>query len=97
MMGGFSTVIESNPIFRTPEKWVLQIASRQTIWTNSSEHWSLEDAVNAAILQINFNPSLVMRIINNLTLDIEWESSNIADFQHLKNDAISISGIGMGL
>jgi len=79
-MGGFSSTVESNPVFFHAEKWLLQIASRQTIWTNSSEHWSLEDAIQAAILQINFNPALVMRIINTLTLDVEWESSNIQDF-----------------
>jgi len=96
--GGYrpSSTIESNPVFFMPEKWLLQIASRQTIWTNSSEHWSLEDAVEAAILQINFNPALVMRIINTLTMDVEWESSNIQDFQHLKHDAAAISGIGIG-
>jgi len=96
-MGGYSTELyESNPVFYMPEKWLLQQASRQTIWTNNSEHWNLEDAIQAAILQINFNPSLVLRIINTLTMDVEWESNNIQDFQHVKNDAVSISGIGIG-
>jgi len=93
-MGGFN---ESNPVFFMPEKWLVQQSSRQTIWTNNSEHWSFDEAVEASILLLNFNPALVLRIINTLTMDVEWESNNIQDFQHLKHDAAAISGIGMGM
>jgi len=99
-MGGYSdsgaTVFESNPVFFMPEKWLLQQASRQTIWTNASEHWSFDEAVNSAILLLNFNPDLVLRILNTASMNVEWESSNIQDFQHLKHDAAAINGIGIG-
>jgi len=96
-MGGFgpSSVIESNPIFFITQKYILQIANRQTIWRFSSEHYSLEDAVQHAFLLLNFDPAMILRVVDNQTLDVEWESSNIQDFQQVKNSAISISGIGV--
>jgi len=96
-MGGFeTTLIESNPAFRMPEQHLLQIASKQTIWTFSSAHWTLEDAVNSAMLQISFNPVLVMRVINSLSLEVEWESNNIADFQHAQGKTLGLQGLGVG-
>jgi len=97
MMGGYSsTVEESNPAFRMPEQHLLQIASKQTIWTFSSAHWTLEDAIDAAMLQIGFNQSLVMRVINSLSLEVEWESNNIADFQQAQGKTLGQQALGIG-
>jgi len=94
-MGGFdTTLIESNPIFPRAQKWVLQSANKQTVWQNHSEHWSLDLAVSAALLEINFNPSLVMRVINSLTLDVEWTSDNLTSSQIA--DTITQKALGIG-
>jgi len=68
------------PIFSLPQQYTLQIRDRITIWRNSSSHWSVNDAVEAAVLQINFNPALVMRIIDTLTDEVVWTSDTLPDF-----------------
>jgi len=97
-MGGFgpSSVMESNPVFFMPEKWLLQQASRQTIWTNASEHWNFQEALDSAILLLNFNPELVLRIISTATMDVEWESSNIQDFQQAQGKTLGQQALGIG-
>jgi len=93
MMGGYSTTVEESiPVFVLPERWILQQANRQTIWQNLSEHWSLELAIQAAALILGFNENLVLRIQNSRDFKIEWESSNIQDFQKAQASQTSIQG-----
>jgi len=68
------------PIFSLPQQYTLQIRDRITIWRNSSSHWSVEDAIEASVLQINFNPALQMRIVDTLTDEVVWTSDTLPDF-----------------
>jgi len=62
------------------QQYSLQIRDRITLWKTSSFHYSIEGAIEAAVLQINFNPNLVMRIVDTLTDEVVWTSDKLPDF-----------------
>lgn len=99
MIGGYSecSVTESNPVFPIAQKWQVQIANRQTIWRFAGEYWTLELAIEASTLLLGYDPAMVIRIVNNTTYEVEWESSNIQDFQTTLSGHTTIhGGIGIG-
>jgi len=67
-------------VFSLAQQYSLQIRDRITKWKTSSFHWSLDDAIEASILQINFNPNLQMRIVDTLTDEVLWTSDTLPDF-----------------
>jgi len=80
-------------MFSLPQQYVLQIADRINVWRNSSSHWSVEDAIDSALLQIQFNPALQMRIQDSLNNEIVWKSDNLPDFLDVKIATNTIGGI----
>ena len=89
-MGGYS-VHENNPVFQLGPKYVLQSVDRITGFHNHSEHLSLDQAIKAAELEIQFNHSLRMRIVHSLTNKVEWHSDNL--ITHGSFDAPNVGGI----
>jgi len=77
------------------QQYSLQIRDRITLWKTSSFHYSVEDAVEAAALQISFNPNLVMRIVDTLSDKVVWTSDKLPDFLDVKIADSGISGIGV--